>query len=200
MTRTGTWQAWKDALLFPLRIFLSLNASRKLGLTPIDDERVDMALPYCQGRLLDLGCGSNQLIKQYGNGVGVDVYPWKGIDVLCDTGRLPFRDGMFDTVTMLACLNHIEVKEWALKEAWRVLKPTGRLLVTMIGPITGFLCHRIRHRYDPDQLERGMHADEQYGLSGRQVRRLLEGQGFRMGRGASCLFGLNRLYVARKGD
>jgi SAM-dependent methyltransferase len=195
-----TRQAWKDGLFFPVRILLSSDAARKLGLTPIDDERVAMALRYCQGSVLDVGCGSNRLVKQHGHGVGVDVHPWNGIDVLCDTTRLPFQNSTFDTVTMLACLNHIEEKEPVLQEARRVLKPSGRLLVTMIGPITGYLCHKIRYRYDPDQLERGMHTDEQYGLSGRQVRRLLEGQGFRMERGDFCLFGLNRLYVVRKGD
>ncbi|MBI3609123.1 MAG: class I SAM-dependent methyltransferase [Nitrospirae bacterium] len=193
-------QAWKDGLLFPVRILLSSDAARKLGLTPIDDERAAMALRYCRGSLLDVGCGPNALVKQYGRGVGVDVHPWHGVDVLCDTTRLPFRNDAFDTVSMLACLNHIEAKEPVLQETRRVLKPGGHLLVTMIGPITGYVCHKVRYRYDPDQLERGMHHDEQYGLSGRRVRRLLEGQGFRMEHGTSCLFGLNRLYVARKGD
>ncbi len=191
-------QALKDGLLFPLRVLLSSVAAKKLGLTPIDDERVNMALRYCRGSLLDVGCGPNHLVRRYGSGVGVDVYPWEGINLLCDTTRLPFRNDTFDTVTLLACLNHIAAKEKVLQESWRVLKPTGRLLVTMIGPATGYLCHKIRHRYDPDQLERGLQAEEQYGLSGRTVRRLLKEQRFRVRRGTSCLFGLNRLYIAEK--
>jgi SAM-dependent methyltransferase len=195
------WQGWKDCALFPLRTLLSTTAARRLGLTPIDDERVIMALRHCRGRLLDVGCGMNELVKQYkqyGRGVGVDVYQWDGIDLLCDTRRLPFHDGAFDTVTLLACLNHIEAKARVLQEARRVLAPAGQLLVTMIGPVTGYVCHKVRYRYDPDQQERRMQADEQYGLTGRHVNALLEEQGFQIAQVVPFLWGLNRLYIAGK--
>ena len=193
-----TRQSWMYGLTFPLRCLLSSKAAWSLRLTPIDDERVNMVLQYCQGKILDIGCGANQLVRQYRDGVGVDVYLWKGMDLLCDTARQPFRDNSFETITMLACLNHIAEKEQVLREAKRLLKPGGRILITMIGPLTGYFCHVIRRRFDPDQLERGVHRDEQLGLTGGRVKRLLKGQGFKVEPGTFCLFGLNRLYIGIK--
>ena len=64
--------------------------------------------PYICGRLLDVGCGLNRLVREYGNGVGVDVYDWGDVDLLVDdTSCLSFPDMSFDTITCLAALNHI---------------------------------------------------------------------------------------------
>jgi hypothetical protein len=42
----------------------------------LEQKRIQTTLPHINGDLLDLGCGMNNLVKSYGNGVGVDVYPW----------------------------------------------------------------------------------------------------------------------------
>jgi ubiquinone/menaquinone biosynthesis C-methylase UbiE len=132
--------------------------------------------------------------------IGVDVHPWPGADVVCDTTRLPFADRHFDTVAMLACLNHIprSKRDRVLEEARRVLKDEGQLLITMINPVVGFLAHTIRHRYDLDQLERGMGEEEENGLWEGKVKRLLAGNGFRTVQTVPFVFGLNRLYIAHK--
>jgi ubiquinone/menaquinone biosynthesis C-methylase UbiE len=134
-------------------------------------------------------------------GVGVDVYLWPGIDVLCDTRRLPFPDASFDTAALLAALNHVPRldREAVLGEVHRVLRPAGRLLITMLDPGIGRITHRLRLKQDPDQRERGMHEDEDYGLWDSEVRRLLEGSGFRVERRRRFVFGLNNLYLAVKG-
>lgn len=153
------WQKIKDRSCFPLLAFLSSEQARALGLTPIDEERVAIALGRCRGLLLDIGCGTNELARRYrsrqGTAIGVDIYPWPGADVVCDTTRLPFPDGHFDTVLMLACLNHVPRPKriQVLQEARRVLKGEGQLLITMINPVVGFVAHAIRRRYDLDQLE-----------------------------------------------
>ncbi len=43
--------------------------------------------------------------------------------------NLPFRDEVFDRVLIGECLGHITYKEKALREAYRVLKPGGLLVV-----------------------------------------------------------------------
>ena len=105
------WQKIKDRICFPLLAFLSSEHARGLRLTPIDEERVAIALGRCRGSLLDIGCGTNELARAYraqqGSAIGADVHPWPGADVVCDTTRLPFPDRHFDTVVMLACLNHV---------------------------------------------------------------------------------------------
>jgi SAM-dependent methyltransferase len=189
-----------DRAAFPLVIFLTTEQARRLRLTPLDHERVEACLPHCGGLLLDVGCGPNELVRRYGRGVGVDVYPWRGIDVLCDTRRLPFPDASFHTAALLAALNHVphDNRRAVLNEVHRVLRPAGRLLITMLDPVIGRVTHRLRLKQDPDQRERGMHTDEDYGLWDSEVRRLLEESGFRLERRRRFVFGLNNLYLATK--
>lgn len=195
-----SWQRMKDRLAFPLLIFMSSERARTLSLTPVDDERLLACLRYARGRLLDVGCGPNELVRRYGNGVGVDVHPWPGIDALCDTTRMPFADAAFDTVAILASLNHIRRPErlLVLAEVHRVLRPQGQVLVTMMDPIIGRITHRVREGTDPDQQERGIHHDEDLGLWSSEVRGLLEEAGFRVDWRKRFVFGLNNIYRATK--
>jgi SAM-dependent methyltransferase len=198
------WQKIKDRLCFPLLACLSSEYARALGLTPIDEERVAMALGRCRGLLLDIGCGTNELARGYrsrqGTAIGVDVYPCSGADVVCDTTRLPFPDRHFDTVVMLACLNHVPrpKRSQVLQEARRVLKNDGQLLITMINPVVGVVVHAIRRRYDLDQLERGIGEEEAKGLWDKEVKELLAERRLRLTETIPFVFGLNRLYIAEK--
>jgi SAM-dependent methyltransferase len=198
------WQKIKDRFCFPLLIFLSSEQARALGLTPIDEERVAIALGRCRGLLLDIGCGTNELARRYrsrqGLAIGVDIHPWPGTDVICDTTMLPFPDEHFDTVLMLACLNHVSQSKriQVLQEARRVLKGEGQLLITMINPVVGFFSHPIRRRYDLDQLERGIGEEEAKGLWEKEVKALLAKSRLRLTETIPFVFGLNRLYIAEK--
>jgi SAM-dependent methyltransferase len=165
---------------------------------------VATALGRCRGLLLDIGCGTNELARGYrsrqGSAIGVDVHPWPGADVVCDTTRLPFPDRHFDTVVMLACLNHVprSKRSQVLQEARRVLKDEGHLLSTMINPVVGFVVHAIRRRYDLDQLERGIGEEEAKGLWEKEVKELLAESRLRLAETIPFVFGLNRLYIAEK--
>ncbi|MGI8417317.1 MAG: hypothetical protein ACR2P2_14165, partial [Nakamurella sp.] len=53
---------------FPVLALLSREQSYKLRLTPIDDERVIMALKHAKGKVLDIGCGSNTFVRSHGEG------------------------------------------------------------------------------------------------------------------------------------
>jgi hypothetical protein len=68
----------------------------------------------------------------------------------------------------------------------------------MINPVVGFVVHTIRHRHDPDQLERGMGEEEANGLWEKEVKQLLAENGFHIIRIIPFVFGLNRLYIAHK--
>jgi len=185
-------------ILFPLNVWLSEETSSRLGLTPLDHERVRMALPYCRGRLLDVACGTNLLARTCGNGFGVDIHSYPGIDARCDSAHLPFRDATFDTVAILASLNHIVRRKETLTECHRVLNRHGRLLVTMIPAWVGIFSHPIRKRHDPDQLDRGIAHEEDWGLSTAEVRSLLAASGFRLTLHRRFLWWLNNFYMAEK--
>jgi SAM-dependent methyltransferase len=161
--------------------------------------RIAVVLPHVQGRLLDIGCGTNELVRAYGDGQGVDVYPWEGVDcVVEDTAHLPYDDASFDTVSVIAALNHIPNREEVLREAARVLKPRGRLIVTMLPPTLSRVWHALRKPWDADQSERGMQEGEVYGLRRAEMIALLTEAGFTIERERRFMLGLNRLTVARR--
>lgn len=187
-------------VFFPLLSLLSREQSKKIGLTPIDDERVIVALKNAKGKTLDVGCGANNFIKSYGNGVGVDVESWEGCDkVIKDASKLPFKDASFDTVSFLACLNHIPNRNEAVIEASRVLKDDGRIIVTMITPRLGKFIHWWRFKNDPDHQARHIdHDHELMGMSDEHIRGILHGAGFHNIKRKRFVYGLNNIYVAER--
>lgn len=161
--------------------------------------RVRTVLPYVKGRLLDIGCGTNELVRVYGNGVGVDVYPWGTVDIVVEnSAHLPFDDGSFDTVTIIAALNHIPNRQEVLREAHRVLRRDGRIIVTMIPPHLSKLWHFFRRPWDADQKERGMVHGEVFGFTGEEVRGLLKEAGFDVILEKTFMFYINCVTVAKK--
>ena len=162
--------------------------------------RINTVLPHVRGRLLDVGCGANQLVKRHPKGgVGVDVFQWGDVDVLIeDASRLPFEDASFDTVSIVAALNHIPNRAEALSEAGRVLRPDGRLITTMIPPRISAVWHRLRRSRDADQVERGMKPGEVFGLKASAIRRLIADAGFTIVLERRFMVGINQLIVAVK--
>lgn len=158
--------------------------------------RVKAVLPLVRGQLLDIGCGSNQLVERYVHGVGIDVHPWSGVDLLVrNSAELPFESQSFDTITVLAALNHIPNRGDVLDECRRLLRPDGQVLVTMLTPTISRLWHRLRSTSDADLRERGMKAGEVYGFTRTEVIRLFDDHGFRLGSERRFMLAFNRIYV-----
>lgn len=189
-----------DELLLPLKLIIPQPIIAKIPFLSTNEEiRTWRALEKVEGRLLDIGCGENRLVRAYraqgGDGLGVDAYPWEGVDhVAEDSSRLPFEDGSFDTVTFVASLNHIPNREAVLREAHRLLSAQGRLVLTNLTP----LLSRVWHAYafwDRDQHERGMAEGEVWGFTPEALARMLEQSGFRIVDEEPFSWRLNRLYV-----
>lgn len=159
-------------------------------------------LPHIQGRLLDIGCGTNDLVKSYRReGIGVDVYQWGDVDfVVENTARLPFEGETFDTVTITAALNHIPNRGEVLAEAYRILRRSGVIIITMIPPRISRMWHFLRKPWDVDQNERVMKPGEVYGLTPIEVRYLLSDAGFDILFEKTFMLGINRMTVAKKNE
>jgi SAM-dependent methyltransferase len=188
----ATWDA--VGLVFRLAL-IPQHWLPRLGWTTLEDERLGVVLPLVQGKLLDIGAGTNTLVRRYGDGIGVDVHDWGGgALVVTDTSTLPFPSASFDTVTFVACLNHIPNRQAALREARRLIRPDGRLVLTMIDPILGGIGHTIWW-YGEDRERGGMKPGEVGGLWTRDIIALATGAGFRLARHSRFVFGMNNLYV-----
>jgi SAM-dependent methyltransferase len=196
----GTLKTLLSRLALPMLALMSREQTLKIGLIPIDDERVIMALRNVKGKVLDIGCGANNFVRSYGNGVGVDVYPWEGVDkVIKSADKLPFKNGEFDSVSYLACLNHIPNRAESLKEANRILKPGGIVLITMIPPLWGKFIHWLRFRNDPDHQDRDIdHDHELLGMHSTHVRSLMKDAGFTDIISKRFVFGINSIYIGYK--
>jgi len=93
-------------------------------------------------RILDVGGGRSGLASLlYPDAlvVTVDIDPAlkgqgppgaRSIFVCADAARLPFADGAFDAVAMFDVLEHIEADAAAAREALRVVRPGGAVLVS----------------------------------------------------------------------
>jgi SAM-dependent methyltransferase len=169
----------------------------------LEKQRRAIVLKQTKGRLLDIGCGNNNLVQDYrkrgGAGIGVDVYNFGAADlVVPNTAELPFPNKSFDTITFVACLNHIPNRIDVLRTAHRLLSDDGRLLVTMIPPGLSRVWHRLIKKYDEDQTERGMKEGEVWGFTTDQIEQVLGVCSFSIIRHTRFVFGLNNLYAANK--
>lgn len=93
-------------------------------------------------KILNIGCGTGGTVgalEKYGQVTNVDISEealsflrskgYAGIKV--DDEKLPFKDKSFDLIVALDVLEHIDEDRAALDEWRRVLKPKGKLLVTV---------------------------------------------------------------------
>jgi len=99
-------------------------------------------------RILDVGCGTGIVplfLQHYGAVCGLDI-SWEALQFckkrkltqfVCqsDGKTIPFREKVFDMVTAIDVIEHVDRDEVLLKEFYRVLKDGGRLyLMTSAYP------------------------------------------------------------------
>ena len=147
--------------------------------------------PMLSGRLLDVGCGT----KPYQSLFSVDTYIGLEInseasheygvaDHFYDGHTFPFDDASFDSILCNQVLEHVFNPDEFLGEIMRVLKPEGRLLLTV-----PFVWDEHEQPYDYARYSSfGLHA-------------LLDNQGFhiikyeKIGADVSVLFQLANAYL-----
>ena len=169
--------------------------------------RFRAAYPFVKqgARVCDLGCGLEAAFLNYAadriaTGVGLDDQlvdgqqgRWKRVrgDLM---SPLPFADGEFDHVVMLAVLEHLTEPEKVLREVFRVIAPDGSLIMTwpssVVDPILNVL-HALR--LVSDEMESDEHQKR---IPVEALKQMLRGIGFQRFVHHRFELGLNNLMAA----
>lgn len=93
-------------------------------------------------RVLNLGAGASN--RKFANVVELEHKIFSTTDVVGDAHRMPFCDGVFDTVIAMNVFEHLHAPHVAAAEIFRILKPGGRVVIH-----TAFLqpLHEAPHHY-----------------------------------------------------
>jgi glycosyltransferase involved in cell wall biosynthesis/2-polyprenyl-3-methyl-5-hydroxy-6-metoxy-1,4-benzoquinol methylase len=115
------------------------NAFNWLAKRQVGNAIAVAASRYARGRLIDIGCGEKPYAGVFapyvGEHVGVDYgggpHQMANVDVVATAYDVPLPDDSFDTALLSEVLEHLEEPADALREAWRLLRPGGHLIVTV---------------------------------------------------------------------
>ncbi|UZP65854.1 methyltransferase domain-containing protein [Desulfovibrio mangrovi] len=195
-----------DFIAIPLRMaMLPDHICERFHITSLRAERFAKILPLLKGRVLDIGAGDNMLLKLYAersasnvhDSIGLDVVDWGGNCIIVPNCKaLPFESNSFDTICFIACLNHIPERNEAIAEAFRVLRPGGRVVVTMINRTLGTLGHKIWW-YSEDK-HRDVDEDEEMGMNNGEILKLLEDNSFIDIVHERFVYGMNNVFIGMK--
>jgi 2-polyprenyl-3-methyl-5-hydroxy-6-metoxy-1,4-benzoquinol methylase len=168
--------------------------------------RFNAALPHVTGKVADVGCG----IGRFAQHVSPDRY--LGIDVnerALDVARQSFPNHRFvsveeigvldpesfDTVTCLAVIEHLKDPGLVLGEAYRLIRPSGAMVITTPHPSLEFV-HTIGSRLGLFSREAENEHETLFHKS--ELERMLRDARFKPTHYSRFLLGGNQLIVALK--
>ena len=155
-------------------------------------------------RILDIGCHDGEFLEYLGDriveSIGIDP---KATEAKLDAYSLlggtfrpqsKFASGYFDATVMLATLEHIVDTDGIAQECARILRPRGRVIVTVPSLfVDQLLTILIRTR-----ILDGMSLEQHRGLEPSQVPGAFIGNSFSLLVHKRFQLGLNHLYVFEK--
>jgi SAM-dependent methyltransferase len=103
---------------------------RKPVLRAVYGDLYDRLVPECHpGTTIEIGGGVGNLKQRLSDVIATDVQyaPW--LDCVADAHNLPFATGAAANVVMVDVLHHLEFPALFFREAARVLRPGGRLMM-----------------------------------------------------------------------
>jgi SAM-dependent methyltransferase len=103
---------------------------RKPVLRAIYGDFYDRIAAACRpGVTIEIGGGIGNLKERLADVVATDIQPAPWLDCAADAQRLPFAPGVAANIVMVDVLHHLEFPVVFFREAQRVLRPGGRVLM-----------------------------------------------------------------------
>jgi len=113
----------------PLEDYRGLWESKPV-LRVVYDDFYDRIVAACrQGLTIEIGGGIGNLKRRLPHVVATDIQSASWLDCVADAQRLPFADSLAANIVMVDVLHHLEFPLVFLREAARVLRPGGRVLM-----------------------------------------------------------------------
>jgi 2-polyprenyl-3-methyl-5-hydroxy-6-metoxy-1,4-benzoquinol methylase len=190
-------------------IIKTLKMSKLPLLTPfLQRQRYKMVLPFLKGAVLDLGCGLatvSDFLEPDQRYVGVEVSsPW--MDYLRahrpqhtfyqrDFDVEPLNlDLKFDTILLVAVIEHLEQPGFLLKQLPALLKPKGKVVITTPSPL-GDRVHQVGAKIGLFSKE-AMHEHETI-FTPATLQTIVEANGLELVHARNFLFGGNQLFICQ---
>jgi 2-polyprenyl-3-methyl-5-hydroxy-6-metoxy-1,4-benzoquinol methylase len=156
-------------------------------------------------RILDIGCHQGEFLLWMGSKIAPSV----GYDPLYEKtsnsgehqffahtfqAGLPLDDSSFDAIVLLATIEHIPEKSMIAREAARLLRAGGWVIITVPSP----LVDKILDVLLLFRLVDGMSLEEHHGFLPNELPDIFMPEGFKLRKKQKFQLGLNNLYVFEK--
>jgi ubiquinone/menaquinone biosynthesis C-methylase UbiE len=164
--------------------------------------RIASKMIYRGDKVLDIGCYQGEFLNYVEERISLGI----GYDPLADETiksdkikifpvsfkePLPFPSQFFDSIVMLAVIEHISDRESIARECYRLLKPGGRIVITVPQPTVDDLL-KILVRF---HLADGMSLEQHTGLVLTTLLYIFTKQGFRLKARRKFQMGFNNLII-----
>jgi len=164
-----------------------INSSKKLE-SFLQQYRFKIAIPFLKGDVLDFG-GNEGELKQF----------VRGSYTLVNYDHTPMKNKTFDTIVMLAVLEHIPVGDAfnVFKSFNSQLRPDGTLLLTTPTPRAKPLCELLAFLH---LLDRHNIREHKHYWTKEDIRQLAEQNGFVMKSYKKFQLGFNQMAILVNGQ
>ncbi|MCK5683444.1 class I SAM-dependent methyltransferase [bacterium] len=102
------------------------------------------------GTSLEIGGGGGNLKECFPNIITGDIIPCSWLDLALDATKLPFRSNCIDNIVLIDVLHHLADPVLFFHEAWKILKPGGRILI--LEPYISMVSWLAYHFFHPEPV------------------------------------------------
>jgi 2-polyprenyl-3-methyl-5-hydroxy-6-metoxy-1,4-benzoquinol methylase len=155
-------------------------------------------------RVFDVGCHQGEFLEA----LGEKINPSVGVDPLYKKNEvtrhqlssdlfkegMPFDKGTFDAVVLLATIEHIHDKSVIARESARLLRPGGRVIITVPSIFVDKILEVLLFLRFVD----GMSLEEHHQFNPDELPNIFKPEGFLLEKKQKFQFGLNNLFVFKR--